>query len=257
MKSFIAWVGGKSQLAADIVQTFPEHKTYVEVFGGAAWVLFRKEPSKVEVYNDVNSWLVNLFLVVRDKPEEFLERQLTLLPSREIYIRFKKEFEQDSFKDDVEKAVAFYYLIRNSFCSTVTGGWNFSKSRPPAPRPGRAFLMSVSERLKRVYIENRSFEKLIPQCDSSDTLFYYDPPYVVCKSGRYYQHQFTYEEQHTMLRDLLAGIKGKFVLSYDDDPIIRKLYKGYTVRFTKKVNYSLARNAGGHRRKTELLITNF
>ena len=244
-------------MAADIVATFPEHRTYVEVFGGAGWVLFRKPPSRVEVFNDINNWLINLFLVVRDRPLEFLERQQLLLPSREIYMRFKREFEQDKFKDEVEKAVVFYYLIRNSYCATILGGWNFSKSRPPHMLPDRDFILSISDRLKRVYIESRSFSDLIPQCDSPDTLFYCDPPYVICKSGRYYQHQFTLEEQHTQLRDLLTGIKGRFVLSYDDTPIIRKLYKGYTIHPTKKVNYSMARNPAGPKRKQELLITNF
>ena len=60
MKSFLSWVGGKSRLAPMIVKQFPEHRTYVEVFGGAAWVLFRKEPSHVEVYNDIDGDLVNL-----------------------------------------------------------------------------------------------------------------------------------------------------------------------------------------------------
>jgi hypothetical protein len=63
MNSFIAWIGGKSILADTIVSMMPAHKTYIEVFGGAGWVLFRKEPSKVEVWNDLNSDLVNLFMV--------------------------------------------------------------------------------------------------------------------------------------------------------------------------------------------------
>lgn len=53
-RSPLAWMGGKSRLADRIVQRLPEHETYCEVFAGAAWVLFRKPPSQVEILNDVN-----------------------------------------------------------------------------------------------------------------------------------------------------------------------------------------------------------
>lgn len=47
--SFSGWLGGKSQLARTIIDMLPEHKTYVEVFGGAGWVLFKKTPSTVKL----------------------------------------------------------------------------------------------------------------------------------------------------------------------------------------------------------------
>ncbi|GER92693.1 hypothetical protein A45J_0411 [hot springs metagenome] len=65
MNSFIAWIGGKRILAKTIISMMPEHHCYVEVFGGAGCVLFRKKPSQVEVWNDLNSNLVNLFMVVK------------------------------------------------------------------------------------------------------------------------------------------------------------------------------------------------
>ncbi len=63
MKSFIPWVGGKSLLTKKIVSLFSDDiDWYIEVFGGGGLVLFYKENhAKLEVYNDFNSNLVNLF----------------------------------------------------------------------------------------------------------------------------------------------------------------------------------------------------
>jgi DNA adenine methylase len=89
MNSFISWIGGKHILAKKIIQMMPEHHTYVEVFGGAGWVLFKKPQSKVEVWNDLNSDLVNLFRVVRNRLNAFKQRQYFLLASREEYYAFQ------------------------------------------------------------------------------------------------------------------------------------------------------------------------
>ncbi len=260
MNSFIAWVGGKRILAKKIISMMPEHHCYVEVFGGAGWVLFRKDPSPVEVYNDLNSDLVNLFRVVRDRLDEFMRRQYFLLSSRQEYHAFLKAIKEGKFKDDIDRAIAFYYLIKNSFSSTIFGGWGYSPARGPRYPRCLDALEEARERLKNVYIENLSFDKLIPRWDRKDTLFYCDPPYFMLleKSGRsYYQCTFSPEE-HRRLRDILKGIEGKFILSYDDHPEILKLYRKFNVIKTDPVRYSINnRRNTPIRRVSELIITNF
>lgn len=93
MKSFIGWVGGKSQLARHIISQIPAHTCYVEVFGGAGWVLFAKDKSSsaVEVYNDVNGELVNLFRVVKHRSAALAEALNLMLYSHEIYRKFQRE----------------------------------------------------------------------------------------------------------------------------------------------------------------------
>ena len=66
------WVGGKSRLRREIIPILPPHTCYVEPFAGAAWVLFGKPPSEVEVINDIDDQLINFFRVVKEKPEEFV-----------------------------------------------------------------------------------------------------------------------------------------------------------------------------------------
>ena len=72
MDSFISWIGGKKLLRKAICERFPQDtiEKYVEVFGGAGWVLFHKpKHAQFEVYNDINSYLVNLFKCVKYHPK--------------------------------------------------------------------------------------------------------------------------------------------------------------------------------------------
>lgn len=226
MNSFIAWIGGKRILAKKIITMMPEHHCYVEVFGGAGWVLFRKEPSHDE------------------------------------YFAFQKAVKIGKFKDDIDRAIAFYYCIRNSFGSGIFTGWAFGPNRAPKYCEGLNKLDEARERLKTVYIDNLTFERLIRNWDRKDTIFYCDPPYYMLLDKRpgsrcYYQCTFT-QEDHRKLRDILKSISGKFILSYDNHTFIRQMYKGFNIKKTDPVTYSMnnRRNVPA-RRVNELIITNF
>ena len=75
INSFMSWVGGKKALRDEILARFPlEYKRYIEVFGGAGWVLFHKPPGNdFEVFNDFNGNLVNLYRCVREQPDIIVE----------------------------------------------------------------------------------------------------------------------------------------------------------------------------------------
>ena len=234
---------------------------YIEVFGGGAKVLFKKEQKQgeVEVYNDVHDGLVNLFRVVRDKLEQFKRRQYFLLSSRAEYKAFQERYKRGEYKDDVEKAIVFYYLIKTSFGAGVTTGWAFSRKRQNKYPVCLDDLEGFRERLKRVYIESLSFEALIPKWDSEGAVFYLDPPYYMLTEmpGKYYKHELT-PDMYAQLRDVLKSIRGRFILSYDDHPAVRALYKGFKVRETEPIHYSMNNRVGVKARyETELLITNF
>ena len=76
MKSPIGWPGGKTKLASKIVAYFPEHARYVEPFMGSLAVLLAKpkHTSAIEIVNDLHGELVNFFIVLRDKPKEFVRQ---------------------------------------------------------------------------------------------------------------------------------------------------------------------------------------
>jgi len=86
MKSFLSYVGGKSLLAPKIIPRIPSHHCYCEVFAGAAWVLFRKEESPVEIINDINADLVTLYRVVKNHLDEFIRYLRWLLAASEILL---------------------------------------------------------------------------------------------------------------------------------------------------------------------------
>lgn len=249
MKSFIAWVGGKSRLAKTIVKKIPDHQVYVEVFGGAGWVLFEKSPesSKVEVYNDLNGDLVNLFRVVKHRPSAFNER-LELIPySRKIYRQFQKDLGRGRM-DEVDQAVKFYYCVKSAFGANVRSGWARGNTRNFIFKKDN-FINEISQRITKVYIEHLDFRRLIPLWDSPEAFFYVDPPYTMTDRSHY--RYFLDDGGHRELRDLLSGIQGKFLLSYDDSKVIRGLYKGLNIRRVKSVRYSM-NNKNGGTRKPEL-----
>lgn len=107
------WVGGKSRLRKQITSLFPEHTCYVELFAGAAWVLFGKPPSNVEVLNDIDQDLITFFRVVKEKPEELIASFEWELVSR---AEFDRLAQLDTSKlTDVQRAHRFYYLIMASW----------------------------------------------------------------------------------------------------------------------------------------------
>ena len=115
LKAPFGWVGGKSQLAKDIVALMPEHVTYIEVFGGALSVLYTKERSKVEIVNDINSELINLHRAIRNNPHTLQIYLNRLLISRELFLDIKQGRLKP--RNNIEKAAFYLFLITQSFGS--------------------------------------------------------------------------------------------------------------------------------------------
>lgn len=248
MNSFIGWIGGKKLLRKEIIARFPkDYGRYIEVFGGAGWVLFGREPKtgQLEVFNDANGDLVNLFRCVKYHAEAVQQELDWLLSSREIFTDFLADRHRMT---DIQRAARYFYLIKASFgCEARTFG---TASKPLEKATG--YLTTVKSRLNGVVIENLDFERLIRIYDRSDALFYLDPPYH--GTERYYQATFA-DADHQRLRDVLQGVKGKWVLSYNDDEYIRDLYKDYRIEGIER-NSTLSGDSNSRKYK-ELIIRNF
>jgi len=235
-KAPFGWVGGKSKLAKDIIILIPEHKLYVEVFGGALNVLWAKERSKIEVVNDINSDLINLHRVIRTNPQTLNIYLNKMLISRELFEDIKHKRYKP--KNNIEKAAIYYYKLAMSFGSK---GDNFAMTKSRKAKNIYKNFSKWSKRLKFVTIENLSFEKIITQYDSKDTFFYLDPPYYATE--HYYKNTGGFsKDKHIELSKLLKTIKGRFLLSYNDCNFIRSLYKGFNIQNTKDIQYTLGKN---------------
>lgn len=254
MKSFLSYLGGKSLLAGKIVKRIPEHVCYCEVFAGAAWLLFKKEESEVEILNDINTDLVTLYRVIKNHLEEFIRYLKWILVARDEFGRFKDE--NPDTLTDIQKAVRFYYLIKNGYSSRMVKP-TFSIS---TLRRANFNLLRIEEelsaahlRLCRVYIENLPYERVIERLDKPHTFFYLDPPYQGCED--YYGKGIFERSDFERLRDLLKGIKGRFIMSLNDTREIRDLYKKFHVE-TVDTTY-LVMGKGKKQKVNELLIMNF
>lgn len=251
MNSFISWIGGKKALRKQIVEQFPEKgefKRYIEVFGGAGWVLFSTDRhAEMEVYNDVNGDLVNLFRCVKYHPEALQKELDYTLMSRE---QFFDAIDQKDVRGltDIQRAARFWIMIKESF-GTDTRSFRVSAKDIDSAKD---YITTVSERLKRVVIENDDFERILKTYDKDSALFYLDPPYY--ETEKYYPYRFM-PDDHVKLKQCLDKIKGKFILSYNDCEFIRELYAEYFIIETDRTHNLIKQDK--RPRYKELIIKNY
>ena len=249
LKPPICRVGGKSKLRNTIIEMIPRHTCYVELFFGAGWVYFGKEESKVEVINDIDSELVNLFKTIKYHSPE-IERLLQYeFSGRDIFEEYKNC--SIEYLTEIHRAIRFLYLITQSFAGKGKV-YGYGTTTKPSQHIFKEVLGEIRERLKNTYVENLSFEKIIDKYDREHSFFFCDPPYFET-SG--YDNKFG-EEEHIILLDKLKNLKGKFLLTINDQPKVREWYKDFNIKEVE-VNYSVSKEEKGRGKYKELIITNY
>ncbi|MFC4923874.1 DNA adenine methylase [Delftia deserti] len=227
--------GAKFRLAPWVLQHFPEHRCYVEPFGGAAGVLLQKPRAYAEVYNDLDDEIANFFRVLRDPGQsERLIQLLNLTP----YARAEFDLSYQDCDEPVERArrTAVRACMGYGSAGATKGvtGFRIDTARQYGTAQGLwsrypAQLPPIIERLQGVLIENRPALEVMQQHDTLDTLHFVDPPYVFgTRSLRNvtqgcYRHEMT-DEQHLELLAVLRGLQGMVVLcGYPSDLYEREL----------------------------------
>jgi DNA adenine methylase len=245
-------VGGKMALRDEILRRFPlSYQLYVEVFGGAGWVLFHKPPDTDEVYNDFNTNLVTLYRMVKSSPEALIHELDWSLNSRDGFSELKALFTSRTPMADIQRAACFFKLIKYSYGSKCV---SFGCLPTDLERYYPA-IRGAHRRLRGVVIENKDFEALISLYDKRDGAFFYlDPPYYGTED--YYMDVGFTQADHIRLKNALEGIQGKFLLSYNDDPFIRELYAGYRIESVTRLN-NLAQRHDPGAEYPELFIANY
>lgn len=249
----IPWIGGKRRLAASIIPLFPLHSCYVEVFAGAAAIFFQKPHANVEILNDVNGDLVNLYRVVQHHLEEFVRHFKWALVSRQNWDWLKVT--PPNTLTDVQRAARFYYLQRMAFGGKVVGQ-NFGTATTSPPHLNllriEEDLSAVHLRLARVTIEHLDWSECVRRYDRPHTLFYMDPPYWQTEG---YGVPFELD-QYTRMADAMRSMKGKAVLSVNDHPAMRKAFDGLHIKRVS-IHYSIGKVGAARKPRGELIIRNY
>lgn len=247
----ISYIGGKNRLAKSVIALFPNHATYVEAFAGGAQVFFRKEPSKVEVLNDLDGEIVNFYRVCQNHYEELLRYLRFCLVSRKWFDLFKAT--DPATLTDIQRAARKLYLQKNCFASLVVNPiYHRNVVQPPGFNLDRLpeLIENTHKRLERVQIECAPYAEVLERYDRKGSLFYLDPPYY---GRKLYRHNFT-PEDFAQLAEHLAKLQGKFVLSLNDVPEVRTLFQRF---YIQGVNLHYTAQKHAERRYREVLITNF
>lgn len=257
MRSPIGWFGGKGKMIKKLLPLIPEHHIYVEVFGGAASLLFAKKPSNVEVYNDIDQDLVHFFRVLRDEEKfhQFAKKANLTLYSRAEYT-FCHNTWQDA-EDEVERAYRWWVVARQSFAGQFGSSWGYSvtESRCGMSKDVSGFLSAVEllpqahNRIRRVQIECDDFRKVISTYDTPKTFFYLDPPYLpATRQAGGYQYEMD-RNDHYELVELCLQAKGNILLS----GYASEIYEPLEAAGWQRRDFQTVCHAAGHTRGTGIL----
>lgn len=262
-RPLVRWHGGKFRLAPWILSFFPEHRTYVEPFGGGGSVLLRKSRSYAEVYNDLDGEIVNLFRVARDHGGELCRLvEMTPFAREEFILAFQPA------ESPLERARR---LMMRLHMGHASGACTLASNRQGGPgtgfrawAPGRGTspsmdwarlpnaMEAVVERLRGVTIEQRDAFEVLEKMDRHDTLIYADPPYLPetrDDARADYRHELT-EADHVRLGQVLHDCQGKVILSGYASDLYASLYADWHRVETPAL-------ADGGRPRTEVLWMNF
>lgn len=250
----IPWMGGKRRLADKLFSLFPPHECYVEAFcGGGALYFLRAVPAKTEVLNDVNGDLVNLYRVVQHHLEEFVHQFKWAISSRKVF-----EWQQMARPEtltDIQRAARFYYLQQHAFGGKVTGQNFGTATTGPAIN-----LCRIEENLSMAhlrlagsgtYVENLPWQDCVKRYDRAHTFFYMDPPYWETEG---YGVPFEFDQYEKMAK-FMATCKGKVMVSINDHPAIRQVFKDFHI-MELDIKYAVA-NVGAQQTSRELVIMNW
>lgn len=253
MTPIIPWIGGKRRLAKFILPIFPDHGCYVEPFAGGAALFFLKGESNVEVINDVNGELINLYRVVKHHLDEFIRHFRWALVSRQEFLWHQNA--RIETLTDIQRASRFFYLQKTSFGGKVAGQ-TFGISTTSAPRLNllriEEELSAAHMRLSRVFIEHLSWSECVRRYDRPHTLFYLDPPYWGTEG---YGVDFGLE-QYDLMAQLAKSIQGKMIVSVNDIPEMRAAFNGLNMDRVD-IKYSIGVVGRNKPTSRELIIRNW
>ena len=233
------WYGGKYSHLDFILPQLPETHQYIEPFGGSAAVLINREPSPVETYNDIDGDVVTFFKVLRENRDELLEN-IALTPFSREELAHAVEQKNNDELSDMEQARLFFVRAgqtRSGLAQEATPGrWAYCKATSRRDMSGSVSrwhgrleqLYNVTDRLRRIQIENKSAIEVVERHDDEDALFYCDPPYPHGTRGdtNSYGHEMT-NDDHRELAEALRNAEAKVAVSGYKCDLYEEVFEDY------------------------------
>lgn len=257
MKTPITYYGGKQTMLKYLLPLFPTHSCYTEAFAGGAAVFFAKQPAEVEVINDINGNLINFYQVLKNDYTLLKNRVEATLHSREQHDFAGMVYDNPRFFDPVTRAWAVWALSKMGYASKLDGTWGYDKFRNSMPKKitnaKDNFTEDLSKRLEQTQIECTDGLRIISSRDSDEAFHFVDPPYVGTDCGHYGGYT---EADFQELLFLLSSLKGKFILTMFEHPVLREYVESYNWRVIE-VSRMITAAKTNRRRQTELIVMNY
>ena len=249
----ISWIGGKSKIANQIISAIPDHKTFCEVFTGGG-VIFHKNPSKIEIINDLDENLINFFRCLKYHSRAVIDELAGLVVSKNLFDDFQRQLEAGGLTD-IQRAARFFYRQKLAYGGKVKHkAFGRSTQRPPRLRIKNIpeSLDQFAKRLANVVIDNLPYQKFITQYDNPETFMYLDPPYYKLP---YYKHNLVYND-YIEMAEILSKVNSKFLLSLNKHNDIEEIFKEFRIKEIS-IDYSVYQPNGKRKKAVELLISNY
>jgi DNA adenine methylase len=241
MKAPVGRIGGKKFIKLRIINMFPnnyETLEYIEPFIGGGCVYYAKKPSAIEVINDIDPAMFQIHNGLKYYGE-IIGKTLQETYTRECFNELKA-LKPISLKSQCIRSIILSKISYSSNQNVYNPGQNYIKGADYAP---------YQDRLKDTVVLNEDYKSVIEKYDSPNALFYLDPPYENSKSIHYDFPNVDYKEIATICKSL----KGKFILSINDSPTVRELFKDFHI----KEIVTRYRTPKGLKTATELIISNY
>lgn len=250
LKPFFARVGGKRHIADIVIDKAPSHETYVEAFVGGGSIFLKKPLSNTTIINDLDKNIYDLWNDMKTINPIDYSFDPSSNANSEI---FDKYLEQKDIEDPNERFKRNIFLNKYSFngnmifkCYKKPESW-----RKQTLKGLKDNFTLYKDKMKDVVVENKDFREIITKYDSPTTFFYFDPPYS--KNLKYWN--YGNELKVNDMKNALKDIKGRFVLSYDDNEEVENAFK--EDYFIKKMETTYQVKGKGNKKVGELLISNF
>ncbi len=241
-------VGKKTAIKKIVTEKIPnDYDLFVEAFAGAAVIFYNQDlENKKSILNDLDKDLMEGYKAIK-KGITLDENTFTFSNNPKV----QEDFYKKTHSNHNDKFIA--EVIRT--CSTFGGTGKGTTYKPITQGNFRKKIKNAKKQkdfFKNTRLFNTDYKNIIKKFDSNKTFFYLDPPYEKSK-GLYKNDSIDLNE----MSNLLKNIKGRFLLSINDSPNVRNIFKDF------KIISLEVRGAAGEDRKVgsairkELLIKNY